>query len=63
MARFKEWVPCASLADLGNDTMCAPSGCTDSRLSQVIDTWALPEKASQIQQYQPPKKKKTKTAF
>jgi hypothetical protein len=63
MARFKEWVPCASLADLGNDTMCAPSGCTDSRLSQVIDTWALPEKASQIQQSQPPKRKKTKTAF
>jgi hypothetical protein len=38
MARCKEWVPCASLADLGNDTMCAPCGCTDSRLSQVIET-------------------------
>jgi hypothetical protein len=23
MARFKEWVPCASLANLGNDMMCA----------------------------------------
>jgi hypothetical protein len=48
MTRFKEWVPCASLADLGNDTMCALSGCTDSRLSQAEMAWALPEKASQI---------------
>jgi hypothetical protein len=24
MTRFKEWVPCASLANLGNDMMCAP---------------------------------------
>ncbi|HYG33216.1 MAG TPA: hypothetical protein VEC99_00440, partial [Clostridia bacterium] len=37
MARLKEWVPCASLADLGNDMMCAHNGCTDSRLSQVIE--------------------------
>lgn len=59
MARFKEWVPCASLANLGNDIMCARNGCTDSRLSQVIDTCALPEKASQIDET----KEKTKTAF
>lgn len=38
MARFKEWVPCASLAKLGNDIMCALRGCTDRRLSQVIET-------------------------
>jgi hypothetical protein len=45
--RFKEWVPCASLANLGNDMMCALGGCTDSRLSQVTTAWAMPEKANQ----------------
>jgi len=48
MTRFKEWVPCASLANLENDTMCAPYGCTDSRLSQAEMACALSEKASQI---------------
>jgi hypothetical protein len=62
MTRFKEWVPCASLADLENDMMCAPSGCTDSRLSQAETTWALPEKASQIAEAHKTKQK-TKTAF
>ena len=57
MTRFKEWVPCASLADLGNDTMCAPSGCTDSRLSQAEMAWALSEKASQIEQDRKTRKK------
>jgi hypothetical protein len=28
--------------------MCAPSGCTDSRLSQAEMAWALSEKAIQI---------------
>ena len=36
MARCKDWVPCASLADLENDMMCALVGCTDSRLSQAL---------------------------
>jgi len=35
-----------------------PRGCTDSRLSQVIETCALPEKASQIEQDRKTRKKK-----
>ena len=56
--RFKEWVPRASLANLGNDMMCALSGCTDSRLSQVKAAGALPEKASQNQNEENTKKKR-----
>jgi len=35
MARFKEWSPCASLADPWKRYDVRPRGCTDSRLSLV----------------------------
>ena len=59
--RFKEGVPRAFLANLGNDMMCALRGCTDSRLSQVRRACVLPEKASQNQSEEE-ETTKTKTA-
>jgi hypothetical protein len=62
MTRLEDWVARASLANLGNDTMCALSGCTDSRLSQALSGLSTAREGEPKCKNQR-KSEKTKTAF
>jgi hypothetical protein len=61
IARFKEWVPCASLANLGNDIMCAAAVARIAGQARSLKPEHRQRRRAKLLQSEKPKK--TKTAF